>query len=164
MRPPCWCESSGRAVFTSLESQPPVTKQTCPSPLQSPAAIDEFPSTAPMTFMAFQKSFGALQIDDASAPRIARMTPRDSTVPPLPFPPVKELKTTAGAGSFGCSRITTGVDITSTKSGYSRSPRTEEMTGSSGPSGEPNGHHQSCTGGSNAPCGMKMQDGSAGLH
>ena len=27
-----------------------------------------------------------------------------------------------------------------------------------------NGHHQACSGGSNAPCGMKMQAGSAGLH
>src|SRR5438105_12435724 len=33
-----------------------------------------------------------------------------------------------------------------------------------GPSGVLNGHHQACAGASNAPCGMKMQAGSACLH
>src|SRR5712692_2099788 len=164
-RPPCWWDSSGFCLFTSFASHPPVTKQTCPSPLQSPAAMDAFPSTAPITLMAFQKSFGALQLGEPSEPRMARITPRVSTVPPLPFSGANELKATAGSASPGCRRMTTGVDITSTKSGYSRSLRIRPLNfGSSGPSGEVNGHHQACAGGSKAPWGMKMQVGSAGLH
>src|SRR5438067_7216488 len=138
-------------------------KQTCPSPLQSPAAMDALPSTAPITLMAFQKSFGALQMGEPSEPRIARITPRDSTVPPVPSS-AKELKTTAGSVSAAWRRMTMGVDITSTKSGNSRSLRTLFPTGSSGPRAEVKGHHQACSGGSKAPCGMKMQVGSAGLH
>src|SRR5690349_16887504 len=91
MSPPCWWDSlilfgslnrqEGGPLKQSVASQPPVTKHTCPSPLQSPAAIEAFPSTAPITLMAFQKSFGALQIGDPSDPRIARITPRVSRVP-----------------------------------------------------------------------------------
>ena len=125
--------------------------------------MEAFPSTAPMTLMAFQKSFGALQSGEPSDPRMARITPRVSKTPPLPSG-AKELKTTAGSVSPGWRRMTTGVDITSLKSGYSRSGRAEVIFGSSGPSGERNGHHQACSGGSNAPCGTKMQAGSAGLH
>src|SRR5712671_707619 len=174
MSPPCWCDSltrlgslkrhEGGPLKQSSGSQPPVTKQTCPSPLQSPAAMDAFPSTAPMTLMAFQKSFGALHSAVPSEPRMARITPRVSTVPPPPFSGANELNTTAGSVSLACKRITTGVDITSTKSGYSRSFRGLLRTGSSGPSAETNGHHQACSGGSKAPCGTKMQAGSAGLH
>src|SRR2546423_4671658 len=164
MSPPCRWDWEGLARSTSFASQPPVTKQTCPSPLQSPAAMEAFPSTAPITLMAFQKSFGALHRGEPSDPRMARITPRASSTPWLSFSLAKELKTTAGSVSPGCKRMTMGVDITSLKSGYSRSGRSELITGSSGPFGEVNGHHQACSGGSNAPCGMKMQAGSAGLH
>src|SRR5712692_3888269 len=103
-RPPCWWDSSGFCLFTSFASHPPVTKQTCPSPLQSPAAMDAFPSTAPITLMAFQKSFGALQMGEPSEPRMARITPRVSTVPPLPFSGAAVLKKTEGSASPGSQR------------------------------------------------------------
>src|SRR5437868_13719395 len=96
---------------------------------------------------------------------MARITPSISTLADCAVNSEKALNTTAGSGSFGCSRITTGVDITCAKSGNCTSGRALPFHfGSSGPCGVGNGHHQACTGGSKAPCGMKMQAGSAALH
>src|SRR4051812_23466164 len=161
MRPPCECALGG---WLSFGSQLPVTRQSVPSPLQSPAAIDEFAS---MMCSKLGKSFGAVQMADPSEPRMARMIPAVSSAVSfeLAVKLEKVLKTMAGSGSSLCNRITTGVDITSLKSRKRTSLRTlPPMAGSSGPRGDSKGHHQACTGGSKAPCGMKMQAGSAGLH
>src|SRR3954471_457620 len=161
MRPPCECALGG---WLSFGSQLPVTRQSVPSPLQSPAAIDEFAS---MMCSKLGKSFGAVQMADPSEPRMARMIPAVSSAVSfeLAVKLEKVLKTMAGSGSSLCNLITTGVDITWLKSGKRTSLRTlPPMTGSSGPSGDSKGHHQVCMGGSNAPWGMKMQAGSAGLH
>src|SRR6266850_863221 len=137
-------------------------KHTSPVPMQSPAAMPE--SALTLRSMWLHMSLGAVQMGVPSEPRMARITPCVSAR----FPPCvsgNELNTTTGAGSLGCSRITTGVLITWTWSGYSRSARNESAgETASGPSGVFHGHHHACSGGSNDPCGMKMQAGSACLH
>src|SRR6267378_1205405 len=135
-------------------------KQTSPVPMQSPAAIPELPFT--LCSICDHMLLGAVQMGEPSEPRTARITPCVSTRFPAPLDE-KLLNTTAGAASFGCRRITTGVLITCTKSGYSRSGRTLRLwVVSSGPRGVVKGHHQARSGGSKEPCGMKMQAGSAG--
>src|SRR5437762_7175762 len=105
----------------SYGSQPPVMKQSSPVPMQSPAAIPALPFT--LCSMCDHMRLGAVQIAEPSEPRTARITPCVSTRVPAP-PSEKVLNTTAGSASFGCKRITTGVLMTCTKSGYSRSART----------------------------------------
>src|SRR6266478_5268395 len=130
--------------------------------MQSPAAMPELPFT--LCSMCDHMLLGAVQMGAPSEPRIARITPCVSTRFPAP-PCEKVLNTTAGSASLACRRITTGVLMTCTKSGYSRSARTLRLwVVSSGPSGVVKGHHHACSGGSNEPCGMKMQAGSACLH
>src|SRR5438876_8877012 len=139
-------------------------KQTSPVPMQSPAAIPELPLT--LISMWVHMSKGADHKGDPSEPRTARMTPCTSNISPPFVPggrPENVLKTTAGSVSLGCSRITTGVLITSLWSGYSTLSGVS-IEGASGPSGVGHGHHQACSGGSHEPCGMKMQAGSGCLH
>ena len=122
--------------------------------MQSPAAMPELPLM--LRSMWFHMSFGADQIAVPSEPRTARITPCTSTNW-LPLAPVcceKVLKMTAGEASVALRRITTGVLITWTKSGYSRSERVRLLpAGASGPSAVGNGHHHSWAGCSKAPCG-----------